>query len=125
MLYTRNYAVWTLRDALETTSLPPSGTDLDTRIAVACQWLLLAGDEVARLCIFGVEVEPDLLRSYGGGPLYHGPSIFAKGRWMLWKERLRELRVGLCDATQQKVDQTLGQMDVFEEKWVARLDASA
>ena len=44
---------------------------------------------------------------------------------MLWKERLRELRVGLGDATQQKVDQTLGQMDVFEEKWVARLDASA
>ena len=41
---------------------------------------------------------------------------------MLWKERLRELQVNLGDATQQKVDRTLEQMDIFEEKWVARLD---
>ncbi|KAL1961897.1 hypothetical protein VTN77DRAFT_930 [Rasamsonia byssochlamydoides] len=83
-----NFAIWTMRDALEQQN--PPGPVLDCAVATASEWIIHSHEVLFKQCAngdFGSEGSQSTL----GGPLYNGNAGLSLDRWQFWKQRFREL----------------------------------
>ncbi|GES64670.1 hypothetical protein ATEIFO6365_0009015900 [Aspergillus terreus] len=78
-----NFAVWTLRSALEE-ELP--GRKLECDVKAAAQWIVRCGSTIFRHTATAIET-----KSFRGGSLYNGPPCISMERWTFWKQRFGEI----------------------------------
>ena len=84
------YAIWTMRDALETPAAQTEDRTLDGHVQAACAWVEHAGEFLYQ-CQESWEKDPLKGDPAKGGPLWEGKSGFCRERWSLWRERMGEL----------------------------------
>ncbi|PLN85829.1 hypothetical protein BDW42DRAFT_190591 [Aspergillus taichungensis] len=81
-----NFAVWTMRDALENRG---DDKDISTmHVDAATEWVLHAGKELVG-CATSTNQNEE--RALAGGKLYHGPAKMCAERWDFWKKRFGEV----------------------------------
>jgi len=80
------YAIWAMREALETHLEDVKPAVRDETLRAAALWVEFCGQR-----LYSMETiwesgprKGDVAR---GGPLYSGPTGFCKARWELWRER--------------------------------------
>lgn len=81
-----NFAVWTMRDALEN-----RGDDKDIgtmHVDAAAEWVLHAGKELVG---YATSTNQSEERALAGGKLYYGPAKICAERWEFWKKRFGEV----------------------------------
>ncbi|KAG2420008.1 hypothetical protein HFD88_004805 [Aspergillus terreus] len=78
-----NFAVWTLRAALEEEI---SGHKVECDVKAAAQWIVRCGSTIFRHTATAIET-----KSFRGGSLYSGPSCISMERWTFWKQRFGEI----------------------------------
>lgn len=84
------YAIWTMRDALETPAARTKNKTLDGHVQAGCAWIQYAGEYLYQ-CEESWEKDPRKGDPARGGSLWEGKSGFCKERWSLWRERIEEL----------------------------------
>ncbi|OQN96283.1 hypothetical protein B0A51_18947, partial [Rachicladosporium sp. CCFEE 5018] len=109
-----NFAVWQLRAALEENWVVAENAD--TKVAVACEWIVHSGQRILQLCLQEREMGETALRSEGPGILFAGLPGTNLERWGFWTRRLKELRGQVCEAVHMSVDQALEAIRSAEAK---------
>jgi hypothetical protein len=84
------YAIWTMRDALETPLGEIETASRDQTLRAAALWIELCGERLRSLEQVW-EVHPTKGDPARGGPLYNGPHGFCGQRWEFWRERFTSL----------------------------------
>lgn len=109
------YAIWTMRDALETPAAQTKTKTLDGHVQAACAWIQHAGAFLYK-CEESWDKDPRKGDPAKGGLLWEGKSGFCRERWSLWRERMRELGVekGLQDETRQAAKRAAERMGQLE-----------
>lgn len=107
-----NFPIWQLREALEESTL--EGPPQETRIWVACEWLIRCADIIHKYLIEQEEPEDASLAT---GELCDSsiPQLGPK-RWEFWKTRLREFltdaeKLNLCADISERVQEALDRME--------------
>lgn len=79
---------------------------MDSRVAVASEWLIHAGPALLKLCLLDLQdLEEDLRRSARVGVHFPGHLGFNLERWGFWKRRLGELRSSVSIGVAPSVEQ--------------------
>lgn len=79
------YAIWTLRDALETEN--ENSSIREAWILAAAQWIIWDGQSLFKHILSPGKISPEDLQSWRSGPLYEGKQVMSLERWRFWKER--------------------------------------
>ncbi|KAG6354092.1 hypothetical protein INS49_005063 [Diaporthe citri] len=121
----RTFGIWELRSGLEGEvtkddegkPLPQAG--VDTRVRVAAEWIIRAGDKLWRDSLLGVWAEETAStgRAYIGGKLIPATRGLNLERWGFWKRRFAEVRGDVQDeAARDAVGRALEAMTALEKK---------
>lgn len=90
---------------------------IDTRVHVAAEWIIRAGDKLWRDSLLVWAEETTSTRAYVGGKLIPATRGLNLERWGFWKCRLAEVRDDVQgNAACEAVDRALEVMTVLEKK---------
>ncbi|KAJ8082469.1 hypothetical protein PM082_008324 [Marasmius tenuissimus] len=114
------YAIWTLRDALESPELDEGDASLNGHVPAAAQWIFIAGS-----LIYENDREwsppPNQGNPARGGPL--APDVkkgFSKERWALWKKGFQAVSKNsgsqVAEGTKGTATKALQKMEEIENK---------
>lgn len=121
----RTFGIWELRSGLEGDATkddegkPLTQASVDTRVRVAAEWIIRAGDRLWKESLLGVWVEETAStgRAYIGGKLIPATRGLNLERWGFWKRRFAEVfEVVKDDAAREAVGQALEYMTALEKK---------
>lgn len=122
----RSFGIWELRSGLEGEDAakddqgkPPPQASVDTRVRVAAEWIIRAGDKLWRDSLLGVWAEETAStgRAYIGGKLIPATRGLNLERWGFWKRRFVEVRdVVQEEAARDAVSRALDVMTALEKK---------
>jgi hypothetical protein len=129
----RTFAIWELRSGLEgddTTvddgvkkePAPPAQAILDTRVRVAAEWVICAGETLWKDSLLGVWADDTGTRAYVGGGLIPATRGLNLERWGFWKRRFGEVRAAVKDqAAGDAVGRALEVMTMLEKQAAGEL----
>jgi Protein of unknown function (DUF3632) len=109
------YAIWALRDALETNH--KNGTIRDSYILAGAQWILWYGQSLIKQVLFHGDVSSNDLQKWQPGPLYNGKPLLDLPRWRFWKDGFRAItgEEGVSDECKIVAGKVAEMMDSFEK----------
>jgi hypothetical protein len=87
-----NFAIWSLRDALEQDGA--SAAAQDGAVAVAHEWIVHAGKVLLEKSRSGGELSKVDQKALAAGKLFGGEPGLTVQRWNFWKQRLETLAKG-------------------------------
>lgn len=121
----RTFGIWELRSGLEGDAAeddqgkPLPQASVDTRVRVAAEWIIRAGDKLWRDSLLGVWAEKtaETGRAYDGGKLIPATRGLNLERWGFWKRRFGEVREDVQEeAARDAVGRALEAMTALEKK---------
>lgn len=121
----RTFGIWELRSGLEGDATkddqgkPLPQASVDTRVRVAAEWIIRAGDKLWRDSLLGVWAEEtaETGRAYVGGKLIPATRGLNLERWGFWKRRFAEVREDVQEeAARDAVGRALEAMTALEKK---------
>ena len=119
----RAYGIWELCHGLEGDAtkddkgMPLPQAIVDTRVRVAAEWIIRAGDRLWKDSLLGVWAEATGASAYIGGKLIPATRGLNLERWGFWKRRFAEVRGVVWDqAAGVAVGQALEVMTALEKK---------
>lgn len=121
----RTFGIWELRSGLEGDATkddqgkPLPQASVDTRVRVAAEWIIRAGDKLWRDSLLGVWAEEtaETGRAYVGGRLIPATRGLNLERWGFWKRRFAEVREHVQEgAARDAVGRALEAMTALEKK---------
>lgn len=121
----RTFGIWELRSGLEGDATkddegkPLPQASVDTRVRVAAEWIIRAGDKLWKESLLGVWAEETAStgRAYIGGKLIPATRGLNLERWGFWKRRFAEVCEAVKeDAAREAVGQALEHMTALEKK---------
>ncbi|KAI1634984.1 hypothetical protein F4809DRAFT_651488 [Biscogniauxia mediterranea] len=125
------FAVYQISEGLE--GEPKSGDrpNPETRVRVACEWVVQSGRQLMRESLLNTFADPlEKLESrysnpYSIGPLFAGSRGFSLERWGFWKRRLIELREdkSFGESTYNLIDEAVEAMTAIEKEVAERFHA--
>ncbi|KAI0834277.1 hypothetical protein F5Y06DRAFT_300813 [Hypoxylon sp. FL0890] len=124
-----SFAVYQVSDGLEGDRKDDDLPSPETRLQVACEWVVQSARRLMRESLLNKFADPleDLESRYSNpysiGPLFTGSRGFSLERWGFWKRRLIELREeeSYGEATYELIDGATEAMAKIEEDIVERL----
>lgn len=121
----RTFGIWELRSGLEGDAAkndegkPLPQASVDTRVRVAAEWIIRAGDKLWKGSLLGVWAEETAStgRAYAGGKLIPATRGLNLERWGFWKRRFAEVRDVVQEGEARgAVDRALEVMTALEKK---------
>lgn len=119
----RTFGIWELRSGLEGDATkddkgkPLPQASVDTKVRVAAEWIIRAGDRLWKDSLLGVWADSTETRAYVGGDLIPATNGLNLERWGFWKRRFAEVRGVVQDqAAKEAVGQALEVMTALEKK---------
>ncbi|OTA57943.1 hypothetical protein K449DRAFT_467541 [Hypoxylon sp. EC38] len=124
-----SFAVYQISDGLEGERETNDRPGPETRIQVACEWVVQSGRRLMRESLLNTFADPlEKLESrysnpYSIGPLFTGSRGFSPERWGFWKRRLIELREdeSYSESTYESIDEAVDAMTRIEKEIADRL----
>ncbi|KAI1135857.1 hypothetical protein F5Y05DRAFT_393556 [Hypoxylon sp. FL0543] len=118
-----SFSVYQISDGLEGEREGDDQASPETRLRVACEWVIQSGLRLMRESLLNAFADPleKLERRYSNpysiGPLFTGWRGFSLERWGFWKRRLVELREdkGYGDSTYEMVVDAVEAMTTIEK----------
>lgn len=119
----RTFGIWELRAGLEgdvtkdNEGKPLPQASVDTKVRVAAEWIIRAGDRLWKDSLLGVWADSTETRAYVGGDLIPATNGLNLERWGFWKRRFAEVRGVVQDqGATDAVRQALEVMTAWEKK---------
>lgn len=119
----RTFGIWEMRGGLEgdpakdEDGKPFPQATVDTKVRVAAEWIIRAGDKLWKDSLLGVLADVTDTRAYIGGKLIPATNGLNLERWGFWKRRFAEVRDVVHDkATSDAVARALEIMTALEKK---------
>ncbi|KAI9860061.1 MAG: hypothetical protein M1813_006409 [Trichoglossum hirsutum] len=109
------YAIWILRDGLETKY--EKGNIRDFHVLAAAQWILWNGQSLFKQVLFLGDILSGDTRSWSPGPLYDGEPLLSLHRWHFWRDRFRAIagEDEVSDECKNVAGKVTDMMDAFEK----------
>ncbi|KAI1406825.1 hypothetical protein F5Y13DRAFT_176247 [Hypoxylon sp. FL1857] len=119
-----SFAVYQVSDGLEGERKDKDQPGPETRLRVACEWVIQSGRRLMRESLLNSYANPlEKLESrysnpYSIGPLFTGSRGFNLERWGFWKRRLIEVREdkGYGESTYELIDEAVETMAAIEKE---------
>jgi Protein of unknown function (DUF3632) len=112
-----NFALWELRDALETKI--DSKEMVSCKVSAASEWIIRCGKRLYKETLQrDVERLDAMQRDEAvpkGGPLYNGRPGFCRERWQFWKRRFSKVKGEVDEAAAKMALEAVSAMERIEK----------